>query len=379
MDFTYDWVGNRTNPSGLQYNAADQLTAWPGQHIYDYQGTGSLSHKYNDTGERALATYEYSPANLLERVSHFGVGFANTMLWDAAGNRVHLTTTAGPIVYEFVYDVTAGTPAVVEEVAPTGSVYYVRDPGGALICREEGTTTQYYHFDDLGSTLFLTGSDGTVTDKYTYDAWGNLTSHTGNTLQPYQYVGGLGYYTHYQDVVLGLLQLGVRFYDPQIGRFTQRDPVGDTRNSYGYGAGNPVNMLDPQGLTAVSAAEYSKIHPSGVDMFVGFDDVWEVIHTLAEYVGSMTPAEAMAMGMCPDLGAAEKILAKPRAIKISPRLSKAVEEAIACGRPVHQMHLCPQAKEFQPHWDRTKIDIERYKIPMPKDWHILKPNGCIQL
>ena len=35
-DFIYDWVGNRTSPGGMQYNAADQLTSWTGQHTYRY-------------------------------------------------------------------------------------------------------------------------------------------------------------------------------------------------------------------------------------------------------------------------------------------------------------------------------------------------------
>jgi len=105
------------------------------------------------------------------------------------------------------------------------------------------------HFDDLDSTLFLTGSDGTVTDKYTYDAWGSVTSHTDSTQQPYQYVGQLGYYTHYQDPNLGLLQLGVRFYEPGIGRFTQRDPMQDDENcsAYRYGDDNPIAHVDPTG------------------------------------------------------------------------------------------------------------------------------------
>ena len=44
---------------------------------------------------------------------------------------------------------------------------------------------------------------------------------------PYQYVGRLGYYTHYQEPDFSLLQLGVRYYDGEIGRFTQLDPIKD--------------------------------------------------------------------------------------------------------------------------------------------------------
>ena len=88
----------------------------------------------------------------------------------------------------------------------------------------------YYHFDQLGSTRLLTSSAGAVTDEYSYDAYGALLSHdrsTGSVDQPYQYVGQLGYYTHYRKPNFGLLQLGVRFYGSEVGRFGQIDPLAD--------------------------------------------------------------------------------------------------------------------------------------------------------
>jgi len=63
-------------------------------------------------------------------------------------------------------------------------------------------------------------------------------------------VGELGYYTHHQDANLDLLQLGVRFYDPEIGRFTQRDPVYDPMDgsAYPYVENRPTLSTDPAGL-----------------------------------------------------------------------------------------------------------------------------------
>ena len=42
--------------------------------------------------------------------------------------------------------------------------------------------------------------------------------------------------------------IGARHYDPRIGRFTQPDPSGQETNPYLYAAGDPVNMIDPNGL-----------------------------------------------------------------------------------------------------------------------------------
>ena len=92
-------------------------------------------------------------------------------------------------------------------------------------------------------------------DSYAYDAWGNLIDRTGDTEQPYQYVGRLGYYTHYQDPAFNLLQLGVRFYDPEIGRFTERDAIGSGLNWYEYSRNNPALPAD---LTALGFWDWIK-------------------------------------------------------------------------------------------------------------------------
>ncbi|CUU37101.1 RHS repeat-associated core domain-containing protein [Armatimonadetes bacterium DC] len=52
----------------------------------------------------------------------------------------------------------------------------------------------------------------------------------------------------------GLLKVGVRWYDPTIGRFLQKDPwLGDvaqplTLSRYGYCVNNPIHWIDPEGL-----------------------------------------------------------------------------------------------------------------------------------
>ncbi|MFJ4343673.1 RHS repeat-associated core domain-containing protein, partial [Streptomyces sp. NPDC088915] len=51
----------------------------------------------------------------------------------------------------------------------------------------------------------------------------------------------------YQDPT-GLYHLAARYYDANIGRFTQPDPSGQETNPYLYAEGDPVNRIDPSGL-----------------------------------------------------------------------------------------------------------------------------------
>jgi RHS repeat-associated protein len=244
--YTYDWVGNRVTPGSMVYDYADELTSWPGQHTYDYLGTGSLYEQKDSTGQTTQKTYTYTAANLLDSITHNSVQGepVSSMTWDADSNRVSFTSSTGE-TWEYMCDITAGIPAVIKE---TGLKTYLREPDGSLIAMFVESYPYYYHFDALGSTRMLTDESGHITDGYTYDAWGNVTSHDPNSIsQPYQYVGQLGYYTHYQDANLPLLRLGVRFYDPGLGRFGQVDPIGRRESAFSYASGRPMFWVDPSG------------------------------------------------------------------------------------------------------------------------------------
>ena len=59
---------------------------------------------------------------------------------------------------------------------------------------------------------------------------------------------------HYEAHTGGLVKVGVRWYDPAIGRFLQKDPwLGTpalplTLNRYGYCVNDPVQCVDPSGM-----------------------------------------------------------------------------------------------------------------------------------
>ncbi len=45
-----------------------------------------------------------------------------------------------------------------------------------------------------------------------------------------------------------MYKLGIRYYDPTLGRFTQPDPTGQDPH-YTYAGDNPVNFTDPSGAS----------------------------------------------------------------------------------------------------------------------------------
>jgi RHS repeat-associated protein len=73
---------------------------------------------------------------------------------------------------------------------------------------------------------------------------------TNPGFQPFGFAGGL------YDPQTGLLRFGARDYDPETGRWTAKDPIGFAgggSNLYGYVLSDPVNLLDPSGLDAVTS------------------------------------------------------------------------------------------------------------------------------
>jgi len=67
----------------------------------------------------------------------------------------------------------------------------------------------------------------------------------------------------------GLLQLGARYYWPEVGRFLQQDPVGDGINWYTYTEDNPVTDIDPEGLL-----DGKQLAASFAECFMGIPQKW---------------------------------------------------------------------------------------------------------
>ncbi|MFJ9041890.1 RHS repeat-associated core domain-containing protein [Streptomyces sp. NPDC102406] len=104
----------------------------------------------------------------------------------------------------------------------------------------------YYLTDAIGSVIGVADDAGAKVNTYAYSPRGVTRATTSEKVaQPYQFAGG------YHDAT-GLYHYAARYYDTNIGRFTQPDPSGQEQNPYLYAAGDPVNKIDPTGLSFLS-------------------------------------------------------------------------------------------------------------------------------
>lgn len=121
-----------------------------------------------------------------------------------------------------------------------------REAGGTLNSMTRGGKAYYYLSDALGSVVALADESGAKANSYSYSPRGvSRTASSEQVPQPYKFTGG------YQDPT-GLYHYAARYYEPNIGRFTQRDPSGQEQNPYLYAEGDPVNRIDPSGLFSFS-------------------------------------------------------------------------------------------------------------------------------
>jgi RHS repeat-associated protein len=99
----------------------------------------------------------------------------------------------------------------------------------------------------LGSTRALSDVAGVVTDRYDYAAFGEGLNQSGATENRYRFTG------EQFDETLNQYYLRARYYNQNIGRFTQQDTYQGnnfdpaTLHKYLYANADPSNKIDPSG------------------------------------------------------------------------------------------------------------------------------------
>jgi RHS repeat-associated protein len=174
-----------------------------------------------------------------------------SITYDGDGNRVS-ESVAGMTTNSLVADVNPSGYAQVIDELRNGAVTRTYNYGLELINERQtigGTAvTSFYGRDGLGSVRFLMDSTGAITDRYDFEAFGNLLTSAGSTPNLYLFAG------QQFDPALGVYYNRARYLDVRTGRFFTQDTKAAqpadpaTMHRYLYARANPVNRIDPSGL-----------------------------------------------------------------------------------------------------------------------------------
>lgn len=244
--YEYDANGNRlrvTRLAGVEigtYDEQDRLLTF-GTASYTYTRNGELTTK---TVGSDITRYEYDAFGNLRRVTQPD-GTLIEYVVDGMNRRIGKKMN-GVLVQGFLYQ---GKLSPIVELDGAGNVvsrfvYGTRANVPEYVVRN-GTTYRIIT-DHLGSVrLVIETATGAIAQLINYDVWGNVLQDSNPGFQPFGYAGGLF------DNATKLMRFGARDYDPGVGRWTAKDPIGFGGGSLGlytYVHNDPVAFADPRGL-----------------------------------------------------------------------------------------------------------------------------------
>jgi RHS repeat-associated protein len=111
---------------------------------------------------------------------------------------------------------------------------------------QAGVAHAYYHADGMGNITCMVNSNQAVVAKYLYDGFGSQLAKSGQLADANAYRASSQEYFS----TSGLVGYSRRFYDSNLQRWLNRDPLGEAGglNLYNFVGNNSINILDPFGL-----------------------------------------------------------------------------------------------------------------------------------
>ena len=254
LQYGYDPCGNRTSrilggtTVTYVYDDNNKLLSSDDGATYQYDGNGNMTGVTG--GPNAPKSMTYNDADFMTEIK-YGPNLSITDdYWYAYDGRRYAARFAGGA---YRYYLSNGL-RVLEELDGNGAMQarYTTEDGSfnrmlLHLYRPSGTLSRFPMYDNIGTVRGLVDASGTVTDTYGLDTFGRSVSSTGTTPNPYRFGGAWGYITD----ASGMLQLGTRYYWPEVGRFAQQDPVRQTPNRYPFAYGDPTRYADPDGQCGV--------------------------------------------------------------------------------------------------------------------------------
>ena len=216
-----------TNDFG--YNARTEL-------IEALMGADRYSYRYDPIGNRVVATNVYDQmSRRVAKASPLGVRF---FLYDGWNPLQEVTLGIGGI----------STNLYVWGPDLSGTLQGAGGVGGLLAALRDGTPF-FASYDANGNVTEYVSTNGTVVAHFEYDPFGNTIAATGALADAFAY----RFSTKYWDSETAHYYYGHRFYNPSLGRWVSRDPLGEEGggNLSAFANNNGVASIDPIGLDPV--------------------------------------------------------------------------------------------------------------------------------
>jgi YD repeat-containing protein len=135
----------------------------------DYDANGNMTSKAEGS---QFWRYMWDHENRMTQAATRKQSFRYS--YDALGRRVQRYVRGGSDNTKFTYD---GPDVVSDDDANTGITKYQNGPGiDNKLSARQGSTTNYFLADHLGSTNGLADSTGALTSQTAYDSFGNQST-----------------------------------------------------------------------------------------------------------------------------------------------------------------------------------------------------------
>ena len=263
IEYFYDAAGNhlRTVRDGVETttycDAANQITRKVGPNgtvNFAYDADGNLSSEtapdgsgksYSFDGRDQLVSVEVKNAGgvLVHRSEFSYDGFGRLMKsseFERNGTAWVKQSERGR-VFDGLDTVQerSETNQVVVQLTRDGNI-------GGILSRKAGASAVFFGYDGNGNVTTLSDAQGNSVGHYRYDGFGNALEVTGSSASENAH----RFSTKELHAPSGLYYYGFRFYSPALGRWINRDPIGELGgiNLYRMVEGNPINKIDPFGL-----------------------------------------------------------------------------------------------------------------------------------
>lgn len=269
--YQYDPIGNRETAATGTAPAID----YTANSLNQYTAVGARSLSYDADGnliEKDGMTCTWNAENRLTSVAPASPSDGDTrvgFVYDYQGRRVKKTVyTYDAFIPEWTETTTRlfvyNGWNLIQELDETGTVQKSYAWGhdlsqslqgaggvGGLLAATDGTATWYYCHDANGNVgQMIHAETGTIAAAYQYDPFGRLTSSSGDRAEE----NAFRFSTKYRDNETGFYYYGYRYYDVEMGRWINRDPLDEHGgyNLYTFVVNNPVSLYDFIGLAQVT-------------------------------------------------------------------------------------------------------------------------------